>query len=53
MGLLAPDVATEITPSFSLDVVTNQAVRLHMSRQDSGRNDNTHEDIQPTHAGNY
>jgi hypothetical protein len=30
MGLLAPDVATEITPSFSLDVVTNQAVRLHM-----------------------
>jgi hypothetical protein len=30
IGLLAPDVATLITPSLSLEVVTNQAVRLQM-----------------------
>jgi hypothetical protein len=30
MGLLAPEVATEMTPSLSLEVVTNQAVILHM-----------------------
>lgn len=28
MGLLAPEVATVMTPSFSLEVVTSQAVML-------------------------
>jgi hypothetical protein len=31
MGLLAPEVATVMTPSLSLEVVTSQAVRLHAS----------------------
>ena len=29
MGLFAPDVATEMTPSLSLEVVTSHAVILH------------------------